>query len=132
MSEKDPNYVVKVERAIAEKYGKEAIQNPRGSWNKKKENKYLKGMKAFYKKVSNARKEAEKEEHKGFLISKALLNKDTKRACPVCKKYSFERKDDLYMNKFQCCFECYIQYIEHREERWQSGWRPDNTRAIIK
>ena len=52
--------------------------------------------------------------------------------CPVCGKYSFQLKDDLYMNKFDCCYECFIQYIQGREERWDSGWRPDNTRAIIK
>ena len=30
--EKDPNYVVKVEKAIADKYGEEAIQNPKANW----------------------------------------------------------------------------------------------------
>ena len=34
--------------------------------------------------------------------------------------------DDLYMNKFDCCFNCYIQYVEGREARWHSGWRPKN------
>ena len=29
MKNKDPNYVVKLEKAIAEKYGEEAIQNPK-------------------------------------------------------------------------------------------------------
>jgi hypothetical protein len=132
MSEKDPNYIVKVEKAIAEKYGKEAIQNPRGSWDKEKENKYLEDMKAFYKKTRLSRSEDIKKEHNGFLISKRLINRKSNRKCPVCEKYSFELRDDLYMNKFECCFECYVCYIEGRENRWLNGWRPDNTRAIIK
>ena len=36
-----------------------------------------------------------------------------------CKRYSFNLKDDVYMNKFECCFECYIKYVEGREELWQ-------------
>jgi len=35
-------------------------------------------------------------------------------------------KDDLYMNKFDCCWKCYIQWVEDREERWLEGWRPLN------
>ena len=37
MSKKDPNYVVKLEKAIAEKYGEETIQNPKKNWNEEKE-----------------------------------------------------------------------------------------------
>ena len=59
-------------------------------------------------------------------MSKKLLNRDSKRACPVCETYSFQIKDDVYMNKFDCCFDCYIQWVEGREERWKTGWRPEN------
>ena len=38
--------------------------------------------------------------------------------------YSFESRDDVYMNKYECCHSCYIQYVEDREERWKAGWRP--------
>ena len=38
-------------------------------------------------------------------------------------------KDDLYMNKFECCHTCYIQWVEGREERWESGWRPEKQDA---
>ena len=34
---KDPNYAVKVEKAIAEKYGKEAVVNPKSEWDDDKE-----------------------------------------------------------------------------------------------
>ena len=50
----------------------------------------------------------------------------TEVTCPVCDTYSFNVKDDVYMNKFQCCWKCYIQWVEDREDRWQSGWRPNN------
>ena len=33
-------------------------------------------------------------------------------------------RDDVFMNKFDCCFRCYIQWIDGREERWATGWRP--------
>ena len=67
-----------------------------------------------------------------FMCQKKLLNRESNRQCPVCDKYSFDRKDDLYMNKFKCCFDCYIQHVEGREKRWATGWRPyKNTMAII-
>ena len=131
MSDKeDPNYVVKVEAAIKEKYGEEAIQNPKNFWNQDKEKEYLKQLKEFYRKKEE--KSQDKDRVGDVYVSKKLLNRESNRQCPVCDKYSFDRKDDLYMNKFKCCFGCYIQYVEDREERWATGWRPDkNTMAII-
>ena len=38
---KDPDYIVKVEQAIAKKYGEEAIQNPKAEWDENKEKVYL-------------------------------------------------------------------------------------------
>ena len=126
----DPNYVVKVEAAIKEKYGEEAIQNPKKFWNQDKEKEYLKQLKEFYRKKEE--KSQDKDRVGDVYVSKKLLNRESNRQCPVCDKYSFDRKDDLYMNKFKCCFDCYIQYVEGREKRWATGWRPDkNTMAII-
>ena len=42
MKNKDPNYIVKVEKAIAEKYGEEAIDNPKRHWTDEKEKKFAK------------------------------------------------------------------------------------------
>ena len=42
----------------------------------------------------------------------------------------FNGQDDLYMNKFECCWECYIKWVEGREERWATGWRPDKKEKI--
>ena len=59
-------------------------------------------------------------------MSRKLLNKETtKRSCPVCGAYSFKIRDDVFMNKFDCCFTCYTQWVEGREDRWKTGWRPE-------
>ena len=129
-NKEDPNYVVKVEAAIKEKYGEEAIQNPKKFWTQEKEKEYLKQLKEFYNKSED--RSQDKDRVGDVYISKKILNRESNRQCPVCDKYSFDKKDDLYMNKFKCCFGCYIQYVEGREKRWRSGWRPDkNTMAII-
>ena len=45
MKKNDPNYIVKVEKAIAEKYGQEAIDNPKRHWTDEKEKQYVKQLK---------------------------------------------------------------------------------------
>lgn len=120
---KDLNYVAKLEREISKEYGKEAIINPKDGWTDAQEEEYLKQSKtlsARYKKAC-----VEKTNLDGVLVTKRLFTpeKDA-RTCPVCSTYSFSSQDDVYMKKFKCCFECYIQHIEDREERWESGWRP--------
>jgi hypothetical protein len=118
---KDYNKIAKYEKAIKDKYGQEAIENPKNSWSKEKENIYLRDLKAFYspnKKVKKITSEP------GFEIIEKTTTKDCTRECPVCDSYSMKAADDLYMLKFECCFDCYIQYVEGREERWKTGWRP--------
>ena len=39
--------------------------------------------------------------------------------------YSFDTRDNVYMTKYTCCYKCYIQWVEGREERWATGWRPN-------
>ena len=121
---KDANYVVRVEKAIAEKYGKQTVENPRASWTPEKEEEYQEQLKKFLDRTHQSAAEKEKVEINGVLISKKLLNRDANRTCPVCSEYSFSFKDDVYMNKYECCFECYVKHVEGREERWQTGWRP--------
>ena len=122
---KDLNYIAKVEQAIAKKYGEEAIQNPASFWDEKKEKEYLEQLKKQHIQQEELEYE-EKVTAGGFFIPKKLINKDTNRVCPVCGVYSFIKKDDVYMNKYECCYECFITYVEDREERWQKGWRPNN------
>ena len=122
MKTKDPNYAAKVEKAIAEKFGKETVTNPKSKWDDEKEKEYLKELKQNYRYGKN---ESETVDVDGVLISKELLNRESERSCPTCNTYSFKSVDDLYMTKFDCCFKCYIQWVEGREERWKKGWRPN-------
>ncbi len=112
---KDPNKLIKVEQAIQEKYGEQAVQNPKNNWDEVKEKEYLEQIKKIYK----AQNPKEIVEVDGVLMPKKLFKKESNRTCPVCKVYSFHMRDDLYMNKFKCCFKCYVQYVEGREEKWQ-------------
>jgi len=123
---KDPNYVVKIEKAIADKFGTETILNPKSLWNEDKEKEYLEQVKELSKKETILQDKEHKMNFDGVFISKKLLNRESNRTCPVCSIYSFSLEDDVYMNKFKCCHKCYIQYVEGREERWNSGWRPSN------
>ena len=122
MKKKDLNEIAKIEKAIKDKYGEEAIQNPKGSWDKEKEVKYLEDLKEFYKRSSRPDK---RKKVTGFTIKDRKSKTEISRTCPVCGSYSFSEKDDLYMVKFECCYDCYVQYIDGREERWKSGWRPN-------
>ena len=124
MKTKDPNYAVKVEQAIAKKYGKETVVNPKSQWDDEKEKEYLDELKKVY--YNNSDKEdQDKEEVNGVFIPSKLLKEESTRSCPVCNTYSFKSNDDVYMTKFECCFNCYIQWVEGREERWKKGWRPN-------
>ena len=100
MSNKDYDKIAAVEKAIKEKYGEEAIINPKAEWDENKEKEYLQQMKELYSRNSKKRQYTEKVEVNGIKISKKLLNRES-------------------LNK------CYIQYIEGREERWLQGWRPN-------
>ena len=51
MSSKDPNRIAAIEKAISQKYGNEAIQNPRANWDENKEKEYLAQMKELYNKI---------------------------------------------------------------------------------
>ncbi len=126
MSNKDWNRIAKIEEAISKKYGEDAIQNPRANWDDEKEKEYLEQIKNLTQKEYELTEKNDKVNVNGILVPKKLLNKESNRSCPVCGVYSFSPKDDVYMNKYHCCFKCYVQWVEKREERWQSGWRPNN------
>ena len=124
MSKKDPNYAVKVEQVIAKKYGEETVVNPKSQWDDEKEKEYLEDLKTLH--YTNVDKEdIEKEEVNGVFIPKKLLKEESNRSCSTCNTYSFKSRDDVYMTKFDCCFKCYVQYVEGREDRWNKGWRPN-------
>ena len=117
---KDLNYIAKLEQAIAKKYGEETIQNPRSTWTQEKEQKYLEEIKEIHKQELQNKTYDEKIEANGFFVSKKLLTNKEDRTCPTCFVYSFEQKDDVYMNKYDCCYRCYLRFVEGKEERWQN------------
>ena len=120
---KDLNQIAKIEKAMSKKFGKESIVNPKSAWDDEKEKQYLEDLKEFYSEES--KQDEDKINEDGFFISRNLINKEINRVCPVCETYSFSGRDDLYMNKFECCYTCYVQWVEDREERWLEGWRPN-------
>lgn len=108
MKKKDPDYLIKLERAISDKFGPEAITNPRSTWDDEKEAFREKQIKKWQAKQDDMEYKNEKIEQDGFFISKKLLNKEAiVRTCPICAEYSFNIKDDVYMAKHNCCFKCH-------------------------
>ena len=126
MSKDKLNHIAAVEQAISKKYGKDTIQNPKANWDEDKEKEYLQQMKEFYEKSRQNEESQEKVEINGIKVSKKLLNRDALQTCPICESFARRSKDDVCLVKFECCYRCYIQYVEHREERWLKGWRPNN------
>lgn len=123
---KNIEYIGKLEKAIQEKYGQEATIDPRSLWDQDKEKEYLKQVKENAEKYYDSDSDEDKIEENGILISKKLLNKSSAVSCPICKKYLMDAKDSVFILKWDCCHKCYIQWVEEREERWLSGWRPTN------
>ena len=118
----DWDKIAAVENAVIEKYGEKAIHNPKANWNEEKEKDYIEQVKQQAKIISEKSQNQETIEENGFLLKKKLFTTKTSRVCPVieCKRYSFSLKDDVYVNKFDCCYECYIKYVEGREDLWQT------------
>ena len=116
----DLNKIAKIEKAIAQKYGEIAISNPRSFWTQEKEEAYLAELEDLYQEDLKNKEYNEKINKDGFFVSKKLLIRDEDRVCPACFEYSFSLKDDLYMNKYDCCWKCYMHFVEGREERWEN------------
>ena len=113
---KDLDQVAAIEKAIAKKYGKVAVKNPKSGWNDKKESEYIEQQKKVAEKLNSISEDDDRIELDGVFVSKKLLNMEkTNRICSICEIYSFDMRDDLYMNKFDSCFDCYIEFIEGRE-----------------
>lgn len=43
--------------------------------------------------------------------------------CPYCKQM-MKGKSTQTFYRYGCCVHCSIEFIEDREDRWRSGWRP--------
>ena len=73
MASKKLNEIAAIEKAISQKYGEEAIQNPKADWDQDKEKAYLEQMKALYAKVRTQEDTHEKVDIKGIKVSKNYL-----------------------------------------------------------
>ena len=127
---KDFDKIAAFEKAIKDKYGDEAIANPKSNWNEDKEKEYLNQIKEYYDLHSNFKDGQEKIDADGFKVSKKLLNRESLKNCPVCSAFPKSVKDDIYLLKYDCCNKCYIQYVEGREDKWLKGWRPNNGNSL--
>ena len=125
MSDKNYNKIAAIEKAIKEKYGAEAVVNPKSDWDENKEKEYLDQMKELYSKNNKKREYSEKIDVDGIKISKKLLNRESLKNCPICNAFPKGVKDDVSLIKFKCCNGCFVKFVEGREERWLKGWRPD-------
>lgn len=43
--------------------------------------------------------------------------------CPLCQRIMKGKSTQTYI-KHGVCVDCTIQFVEGREDRWKSGWRP--------
>jgi hypothetical protein len=125
MSNKNLNTIVAIEQAISKKYGEETIRNPKSDWTPEKEKEYLLEMKELYRKVRLNEVSSEKIDFNGIKVSKKLFSRKPINNCPVCKNIPKKSLDDVCLIKYDCCSDCYIKYVEDREERWSKGWRPN-------
>ena len=121
MDEKKLNYIAALERAVEQEYGQKATINPKSLWDKSKEEEYLEQLKEFAIVDNTTKQNNEKVEINGILVPKKLLSSDTSKVCANCNKYSFDRQDDLYLNKFRTCYDCYVLVVEDREDKWFNG-----------
>lgn len=128
MNNKDYDHIARVEKAIKQKYGEEAVANPRQNWDETKEKEYLAQMKEHYELRRKSEEYQEKVDVDGIKISKKLLNRESLKSCPVCESLPKTSIDDVCLIKFKCCGVCYDRYVFGREERWQEGWRPNETK----
>lgn len=118
---KSLDYIQGLEKAIQEKYGDDAIRDPRSTWNEEKEREYQRQRQELLEERKGS--EREKEDVGGFLVSRKLLNRKDDRTCPICKEYSFKIRDDVYVKKYECCYSCFVQHVEGREDKWEEKKR---------
>ena len=122
---RDLTFVAGLEKEIAKKYGTEAIQNPKGNWTEENQGEYEAQAKKVFEREFSHQEDNEKELVNGIYVSKKLIKKNN-LSCGVCHKYHLSLKDEVLVQKFDCCYACYVQHVEHREQRWRDGWRPNS------
>ena len=79
---KDPNYIASVEKAIADKYGKDTVQDFRTEWEEGKEKEYLNQLRSM--RIKNDKNISSKQEIivGDIKILKRHSRKKDDRTCP--------------------------------------------------
>jgi len=112
-----PNYDYKqisaLEKAIEEKYGQQAILNPSDLWTPEKEKVYLDQVRSV-EKYYRQQPHEQCVDQGGFIMKEKLVNKNNFKNCLLCNKQAYKSEDEIYMQKFNSCFRCYILKIEGR------------------
>lgn len=126
MTKVDFDQIAHLEKLFVEEYGAQSIKDFRAEWNPHREEEYLEQLARQTRRDNSA--ETKKIEISGVLITERAIERKADRVCPVCEIYSFSRRDDLFMNRFSCCYECHVEFVDGREDRWTTGWRPDVNR----
>ena len=98
MKDKDLNKIAAIEKAITEKYGAEAVANPRANWDEQKETEYLEQMREFYQKVKKNEEWEEKIDINGIKVTKKLLNRESTHTCSVCLGPSLGNQPMMYVS----------------------------------
>lgn len=101
---------------LKQNIGEDAIVNPKSLWDLEKEKIYQKQLKEFWENDKNRIKKNEKVERDGFFISKCIIFKNGLK-CPKCNNGLLNFRDELYINKYNNCFLCYIINVEGKETR---------------
>lgn len=111
----------RLEAAIEEKYGKEATIDLRKEIWEVDRQKIKEQLLALDQKEREAQRRRTFIAENGYLISEKIITRKSsvERICPVCQTFSFSAYDDVYMMKYQCCFDCFILHVDGREEKWQ-------------
>ncbi len=110
----DIRYIQALEKAIKEKYGDLATMNPKHFWDEKKEKEYIEETKKVIKKEYESQDSKERVEIEGIMVSKNILSNKEDRTCKLCQKYSFDKRDDVYIKKFKACYKCYLCKLEDK------------------
>lgn len=104
-------FIQNLENAIKQKFGENAIKTPDFFWNKSKELEYKKQLIIRNRKLFRKNNKINKN---GYIVRKKLFTDKSKRVCTKCYKFTFDFNDNLYLEKFDTCFLCFIKYIDGR------------------
>ena len=120
MPEYNKKQLAAFEEAIEKKYGEDAVLDPSLLWSTEKEKEYLKQVKDVEKFYRQQPFENYIDQG-GFILKEKLINKKSFKNCSLCKEQAYKTIDEVYMNKYDSCYICFVLKIENREEKWKQN-----------